>query len=153
MLRDQLQRAARLAEQAAADIAALRQQLLAQPVISAKASRLVHGKRKHRSCTADLHDQMVYTSEQMTDYLHVHFVAWSTDEDASTIGVACIEAVLTLLNRLQRTSNPHVCCLTSSSAWRRSVRTILCTSGVWTSTLPRSATWWHPSPSTPTTGP
>ena len=83
------------------------QQLLTQ---RAKPSRT--RKRKDPSnvdLVAALHDQLVYTPEQTTDHLAVRFVAWSTDEDTSTIGVVCIEAVLTLLNdRLQQAHDPHV---------------------------------------------
>ena len=107
-LRVQLQRAVRLAEQAAADIASYRQQqLLAQRAAPSRTR-----KRKQPSSAdpvAALHDQLVYTPEQTTDHLDVRFVAWRTDEEASTIGVVCIEAVLTLLNyRLQQANDPHV---------------------------------------------
>ena len=108
LLRVQLQRAVRLAEQAAADIASLsQQQLLAQRATPSRTR-----KRKQPSTVdpiAALHDQLVYTPEQTMDHLAARFVAWRTDEDASTIGIVCIEAVLTLLNdRLQKTNDPHV---------------------------------------------
>ena len=108
LLRVQVQRAVRLAEQAAVDFASLtQQQLLAQRVPLPRTR-----KRKEPSTVdplAALHDQRVYTPEQTTDHLAIRFVAWSTDEDASTVGVVCIEAVLTLLNdRLQRIGDPHV---------------------------------------------
>ena len=107
-MRVQLQRAVRLAEQTAADIASYRQQQLLVQRATPSRTR----KRKEPSTVdliAALHDQLIYTPEQTADHLDVRFVAWRTDEDASTIGIVCIEAVLTLLNdRLQRASNPHV---------------------------------------------
>ena len=108
LLRAELQRAVRLAEQAAADIASVsQQQRLAQRVPLPRTR-----KRKEPSTVdplAALHDQLVYTPEQTADHLDVRFVAWQTDDDASTIGVVCIEAVLTLLNdRLQRIGDPNV---------------------------------------------
>ena len=116
-MRGQLERAVRLAEQAAVDIALLRQasqrrrsgqQLLAHPAAPARTR-----KRRDPSpvdLVAALRDQVIYTPEQMTEHLNVRFVAWSTDEeDASTVGVVCIEAVLTLINhRLQQANDPHV---------------------------------------------
>ena len=107
-LRVQLQRAVRLAEQAAADIATYRQQQLLVQRATPSRTR----KRKEPSTVdpiAALHDQLVYTPEQTTEHIAVRFVAWRTDEDASTVGVVCIEAVLTLLNdRLQRAHDSNV---------------------------------------------
>ena len=116
-LRDQLQRAERLAEQAAADIAVFRQasqrRRSGQQLLAQRAAPSCTRKRKHSSAidpVAALHDHVAYTSDQMREHLNIRFVAWRTDEeDASTVGVVCIEAVLTLLNdRLQRANDPHV---------------------------------------------
>jgi hypothetical protein len=109
-LRDRLQRATQMVEQAATDIALLRQQQLVGLTV---APGLRTRKRKAHSSTVDLvaalRDHATYTSEQRKDHLAFRLVAWRTDEDASTIGVVCIEAVLTLLNdRLQQAHNPHV---------------------------------------------
>ena len=113
-LRNQLQRTTQLDEQAATDIALLRQQQEQHQLVRlSETPALRTRKRKARSPTVDLvaavRDHVTYTPEQMRDHLAVRFVAWRTDEDASTIGVVCIEAVLTLLNdRLQRGNDPHV---------------------------------------------
>ena len=58
---------------------------------------------------AALRDQIVYTPEQVAEHINIRVVAWRTDEDATTMGVPCIEAVLTLFNdRLQQANDPHV---------------------------------------------
>jgi uncharacterized coiled-coil protein SlyX len=114
-LRAQLERAVRLAEQASTDVALLKQEL--QQRDEARIPSRNSRKRKSPPVAdidpASLLDHL-FTPEQAQQHVDHCFVSWRIEEDDVTVGWACINAVLTLLNhRLQQANDTHVRFLTS----------------------------------------
>ena len=105
-VRAELQRAVRLAEQVSTDNAILQQQQQLQQQL--QGSR----KRKQTSTAIDpasLFDTRVYSPEETQQTISSRFEIWRMEENRVTVGWACIEAVLTLLNyQLQLANNEHV---------------------------------------------
>ena len=104
-VRVELQRAVRLAEQVSTHNAILLQQQQQQ---HPQGSR----KRKQTSPAIDsasLLDTRLYSAEEVQQTLSSRFEMWRIEEDVATVGWACIEAVLTLLNHhLQLGNNEHI---------------------------------------------